>query len=374
MTKRQFCRKLALFFLPLAMVFALPLAVLLKSSEIMPVSMLASAHAKASSHALYGPAYSNPDKGFKMAGLRLRQTPIVAIGSSRVMQFRSDFFRDKEEAFYNGGGTITRLWDYRPLFKRLRETKTRRIILGFDQWAFNPAWVEYAPDPDVGAKYDGNYSTLDTIQRSLKVYPDIRSGRLSLSKLFSPTDSFGVNGITHQNGFERDGSYLYSDLRRARLETGEFRDDDCFERIRTGTSKFEPGDRISEDSLLELRMLLDQITRDGFEVVAFTPPYAPSVLETMRQTGQLGYVFKMGDKIRPILNEYHVHFVDLTSCDLLDCRDADFIDGFHAGSFMYAKIAVALSKSAYWLADALDEASLNRRFAQSHEAWELPYD
>lgn len=374
MSPRRFLFKLAAFFLPLAAVFALPFAILAKSYEILPVSMIAAAHAKAPRHAVYGAAYNNPDKGYKVVALKLRQPPIAAVGSSRVMQFRSDFFSGGEATFYNCGGSITRIFDFRPLFTRLRTAKTRHVIFALDQWVFNAAWSGYPPDPGVGAEYDGEYDALDTLQRSLITYTDLRTGKLSLQKLFVSSESFGVNGITRGNGFERDGSYFYKDrLAKQRSEPG-FHDEDVFERIRTGTRRFEFGDKIAEGALVELRMLVEQLQRDGYEVIAFLPPFAPSVLDTMRKSGRLGYVFQVASRVQPILEELHVPFVDFTACGDIQCVDDDFLDGFHGGAYLYAKIAMKLAEHAPWLAESLARASLERRLTEPHEAWTLPYD
>lgn len=375
MRRLTFKRRLALFFGPLGLVFFLPIAVLLRTWEIMPVSWIARAHASGSSHAVYGPAYSNPDKGYKAAAIRLREPPIVAVGSSRVMELRADLFLDGESDFYNGGGTVSRVWDLRHLQKRLRSTRTRRLVVGLDPWWFNAAFSDYAPDPGVAGEYDGEYSTLDTVQKSLRVYADVVGGKVSLQELlFAESSSFGVNGITHQNGFARDGSYVYSDLLRAQAVRPGLHDDDVMARIRTGTRRFEPADHPAPAALDELSRVAEEWKQDGFEVVAFMPPFAPSVVDAIRRHGRLNYVFEIGPVARAILAAKGIPVVDLTSCDTIACRDDDFVDGFHGGTFLYAKVALALSQHAVWLHDRLDRASIERRLSAPRNAWELPYD
>jgi hypothetical protein len=374
MSKRAFLFKLAAFLAPFVAVFALPMAVLVRTWEIAPPQVLAAAHRRAPKTAVYGPVYGNPDKGYKLASIQQREPVLITVGTSRVMQFRSDFFVNEEATFYNGGGIVTRLFDYRILFRRLAALRTRKVIVGLDQWAFNENWFEFWPDAAVDREYACDYSTLDVIQRSLRVYPDVLARKLDLRRVFSPSESFGVNGITHGNGFLRDGSYRYADMLRESLESPGFKDENTMARIRTGTLRFEPGETPSHVALDELEKLATRWERDGFEVVAFMPPYAPSVLAAMHDTGRLAYAFKVGDAVRQILDRHGVAFVDFTSCGDLDCHDEDFIDGFHGGSVLYARILLELSRHAAWLAELTARDGLERRLKGPTQSWELPAD
>jgi hypothetical protein len=334
--------------------------------------MIARAHARAPATAVYGGAYSNPDKGYKMAAVEQREVPLIAVGTSRVMQFRSDFFTGGETTFYNAGGGVSRLWDYRYFFKHVRETKTRKVIVGLDQWVFNDHWVNYAPDSGAAREYDGEYSALDVIQRSLKVYSDSATRKLDLAKVFARSDSFGINGITHGNGFLRDGSYVYHDKLHDILAKPGFKDDDVMERVRTGTRRFEDGEAPSPATLTELDILATEWERDGFEVVAFAPPYAPVVLDAMRATGRMQYVFDVGAAIQRVLAAHrNITFFDLTSCRELGCVDDDFIDGFHAGSVTYAKILLTFADKVPWLSSIVDRSSIDVRLRGPNDAWEL---
>jgi hypothetical protein len=372
MSKRSFLLKLSAFLAPFAVIFALPIAVLLRTWEIAPAGWVAAAHRKAPRSAVYGAVYGNLDKGYKVASIEQRQPELIAVGTSRVMQFRSDFFVNEEATFYNGGGSVTRLFDYRVLFRRLAALRTRKVIVGLDQWAFNENWFEFAPDAGVSREYDGDYSTLDIIQRSLRVYPDVLTRKLDLRRVFGASDSFGVNGITHGNGFLRDGSYLYADMLRESLETPGFRDENTMARIRSGTLRFEPGETPSQVALAELEVLATRWGRDGFQIVAFMPPYAPSVLAAMRATGRMSYAFKVGDAVREVLGRHGIPFIDFTSCGDLECRDEDFIDGFHGGSVLYARMLLELSHRSSWLAELTASESLERRLRGPTQSWELP--
>lgn len=371
MSTAEFFKKLAFAIGPFVAIFALPIALLVRSAEIAPIEWVAMRHATAPSTAVYGPAYSNPDKGYKLASLALRKAPLTAIGTSRVMQFQADFFVGGEATFYNAGGIATRLFDYRILFEKMGTLPTRKVILGLDPWMFNEGWPDFGPDPGVVGEYEREYSTLDVIQRSLRVYPDLRAGRFTLGTVFGANDSFGLNGMSRGNGFRRDGSYQYADILRAPASAEDFEFRDTLERVRTGTRRFEPGDAPSPRALAELELLTHELKALGFEVVAFIAPLAPTVADRMRTGGRHALFFRLGHDIAKILAMNDIEFVDFTSCAPVGCADTDFIDGFHGGPALYARLLEELGHKASWLAPMIDTTSLERRLALPRETWTL---
>lgn len=374
MSRRSFFLKLALFFGPLFALYALPVAVLVRAWELAPVSMIAAKHARSSRDAPYGPAYGYPARGYKLASVEVRQPEIVAVGSSRVMELRADFFAGDEATFYNAGGVVERLFDYRLVFQRLARMKTRRAIVGLDPWHFNEHWRDFAPDPLAPRDYDGDFSRLDIIQRSLRVYPDLRAKKFTLGDVFGGHEAFGINAMSHGNGFVRDGSYRYADLLRDPGSGEDFQFKDSLLRVATGTRRLEPSSEPSPRALAELELLASEWEARGFEVVVFLPPFAPIVVDAMRASGRLDYVFGLGPAMRPILERHHVTFVDFTSCGPLACRNEEFLDGMHGGSALYARMLLELARVTPWLSDRVDRASLEprlERHAQEATSWDL---
>lgn len=371
MSRRRFFLKLALFLGPIAAIFALPIAVLVRSWELAPVSAIAAAHRRSSAHATYGPAYTNPVKGYKLASIRAREAPLVAIGTSRIMNVRADFFRGGEASFYNAGGIVARLYDHRILLRKLRGTSTRQLLVTIDMWAFNEASDEFAPDPGVEADYDGAISSLDVIQRALKIYPDLQRGKFALGQIFGARDAFGINAMTHGNGFLRDGSYLYADLLRDPASGDDFEFHDALGRVRTGTRHYEYADAPSAKGLAELERLADAWRAAGLEVAVFLPPYAPAVVAAMRARGGYGYVFDGAHAVEAVLTARGIPFADFTTCGAIACTDEDFLDGTHGGSALYAKMLLAFGERVPWLAARLDRESLDGRLARHRGGWEL---
>lgn len=67
---------------------------------------------------LVGWGYQDNDKAFKLRMSNKLHPDILAVGTSRVMQFREEWFAD-EYSFYNAGGCVFRLDEVRPFLERL---------------------------------------------------------------------------------------------------------------------------------------------------------------------------------------------------------------------------------------------------------------
>ena len=89
---------------------------------------------------LYGLAFSDHNVEYKFRRLILIDPEIAIIGTSRVMQFRQDFFEN--DSFYNAGGVISTIGQLEPLLRQLVEEGIvpDTIIVGLDQYFFNANW------------------------------------------------------------------------------------------------------------------------------------------------------------------------------------------------------------------------------------------
>ena len=93
-----------------------------------------------------GQRYGNRDLAFKTISANLRQPHILAAGSSRVLQFRDQFFNRHPDEFYNVGAPAWALDQVEQLLHDLTYTP-RILILGLDQAWFNDAYVPDVIDP-----------------------------------------------------------------------------------------------------------------------------------------------------------------------------------------------------------------------------------
>jgi hypothetical protein len=356
---RKFLLRLTFFFAPLLAVYGIPLFVLLSSRELFSVRTIASWHAdNAHVDAVYGPAYSNPDRGYKFVSAELHHAPVLALGTSRVMQFRREFFNNGSTQFYNAGGVVGSLWDYRTFLDRYGDQGTKYLIVGLDQWNFNQGWGDNHPSEGLGQDYDCDYQALDTLQRSLDVYSDLRAGKMTLSQFLSPGENLGASAIASGDGFRSDGSYLYARELAHPEKSADYQFKDTLERVRTGTRRFEFGDISYQMTFVELGRFLDDAATKGYAVTVFLPPFAPSVLRAMKADGRHRYLDAIGSGLFGVCQKRGIACFDFTDCGGVDCTDQEFVDGFHGNDAVYARLLLRMSSEVGWLAPLVDSAAL----------------
>ena len=355
--RRRFWLKLALFLLPLVLLYSVPLATMVPSGEVLTADAIAEKHLRASSSSLYGPAYTNPDKRYKLRSALLRDVPVMSVGTSRVMQFCSGFFEGGEATFYNAGGLVSRLSHYRRALAHLPDaTRTRYLVLGLDQWSFNDAWGGVSDDPGVEAEYAESSDALGNLRTGLSVWPDFVHGKVDLGKLVRPSESLGVNARVRGNGFRHDGSYMYADILAHPEEARDHQFKDSLARLHDGRDRFEAGVVPSERALSEARLLFRTARERGFSVVAFLPPFAPTVGAALRASGNHQYLEALPARLREVTAAEGVPFYDFTSCEALGCTDAEFIDGFHGGDTVYARLTLEMARGVPWLGPKVSPA------------------
>ena len=108
-------RRLSLFLIPLLVIFTPPIIVLVRCGELEAIDVrfvVKMQHAK-DSLVLYGPAYSDCTKLYKLEGAKAAKAGVLVLGTSRSMQFRSAMFSSNVR-FYNAGGGLRELDTFPP--------------------------------------------------------------------------------------------------------------------------------------------------------------------------------------------------------------------------------------------------------------------
>lgn len=368
-----FARKLLLFFAPLLAIFSAPALVLVASSEWLSADEIAKLHFEGPRDAVYGPAYTNPDARYKLVGALLRRPKLLAMGSSRALEYRSDLFTLPDGAFYNVGLLTERLFEFRRAFRQLPLDDCKGIILVLDQWNFNPNWPNVVDNPlyerEISA---GDSNVLNALQRSVwSVWHDLASGHLELTAVLAGGHNLGVNARVRGNGFRWDGSYYYADVLADPVHAKDYQFKNSLGRVASGSNRYEFATDVDPRALDELRLLLAEARRRGLNVVAYLPPYAPTVEHALRNGGRHTYMAKIAAAVAPVFEEAGYPFFDFTSCESLGCTDAEFVDGVHAGTKADARILLELVKAAPWLKAWVDVDVVTARIAASAPGTEL---
>ena len=265
-----------------------------------------------------------------------KRLDLMALGSSRVLQFRKEMFK---ESFYNAGFLIESISDFKIFLSCISKEKyPKTLIIGLDQWMFNENW------DNLKVKKEKTFWT-----NSYTFYPPVNIIiKNLLQKNFfynyksDDLNKIGIKAINNNSGFRNDGSRSYGKQISLLLNEDETLEDfeyrDTFKRIEDGNKRFEYSNTVYVEAISELNTFLKFCNSNNIEVIAFIPPFAKGVIEKMNATNKYHYIDSIYNKIEPIFNNYNFEIYDYTNPITLKSLDNEFIDGFHGGELTYLKI------------------------------------
>lgn len=347
MSSRRFWLKLVVFLLPVALYSAVTIAVPFWLGEYTPLREVAARQMR--EEVLFARAYRDDFVPFKYQAAVLRQTPVLILGSSRVMEFRSEAFGDNAGAVYNAGGGASSLYQMFSFLRALPAVALPEVlIVGLDQWWFNPndvsAWADawaYPLDQEGGRSFNDvmNYSRSFLLE--LLEAPD--SARLLWN---GDARRVGIRAVISGVGFRSDGSFNYGAANERDNAEGFARTRARIERRVTG---FAPAADYSRPAAQALDDLLAFCREHEIAVVAFLPPFAPSIYDELLARGESGYLALLPAALTEILARYDAPLLDFTDGATVPAganTDDHYFDGIHGGERVYAAILAALTDAA----------------------------
>jgi hypothetical protein len=324
---KSFIIKSILYTLPLMVFLLLPFAVLKVAGELDDFSK-----SSLGERDVFGLAYSDPAREYKLHQILKQKPAVLAVGTSRVMQVRSFFFKDPAH-FFNGGGVIANVGDLQCLADELSRDQYRPelIILSVDQNFFNARW----DDLKTPCKYEPHRNFLQLFTNSLKkFYSDLYDGKISVGKVFSSTDHIGLNAIMNGNGFRYDGSYAYEKTydKVFRGDTVSFADVE--KRIKRGINKFEWGNEVNPEAVDVLANFQAYCRQNNISLVMFFPPYPDQIYQTMVQSGKYNYL----QQLDSAMEKRQLRVYNFSSLARLGATDKEAVDGFHGSEVAYLRL------------------------------------
>lgn len=351
---KRFLSVVMAFTVPLALLFSLFYAAVLRSGEALSVYDAADQMAQGQPM-LYGTAYRYNARDLKQAMAAQKGADLLVLGSSRCMQLRSEFFLS--DSFFNAGGGAGYSNEYLFFLQALPADKLpQTLILQFDQFNYQEQWGVWRPEPSQFAYAENPFKPLYSIRKAMT---DWAAGKYRLREALFPVEGRkGLAAVGQHSGFRPDGSYDYGRLNQ-QPETG---DDPGFSatmrKIDFGTSRFEWDSDVYPLAMQDTEALLAFCQQNNIHVVALLPPYAPSVIAKMQASGHYGYLDKLPAELAALCARYQYEFYDFTSMD--NTTDEEFIDGYHGSDRVYCKIALQLAEQSTTLAPYLQAEPLNQ--------------
>jgi hypothetical protein len=357
---KRFLINLSIFLLPLTLLLIPPCAVLYRTGENLHT---VDDELTSGDKYLIGYAYNEDNYAYlKWKALTKKKSRVVALGSSRVLQFRDRMF---DAPFYNAGFTIEGVGDFVPFLESIPDAQLPEfLIVGLDQWMFNAQWdnlkTTHAPsywsegfrkNPDAGILKN---VWSDLLKRKYGLLPDTED---TLKRI-------GLNAVVRNTGFRNDGSMQYGSqigmLLRDDHGANDYGFKDTYTRIDRGNRRFQHGEVTNLAAVEAIDRLLSFCKQKGIYVVAFLPPFADGVQARMQASGKFGYMNGIHAGLRPGFDKYGFECYDFSAVSQVGSDDREMVDGFHGGELTYAKLLVKMLDAGSKLNGVTDVARLRR--------------
>jgi hypothetical protein len=306
-----------------------------RAGETLPLRKIAAEQFE--SDGLYGTAVHDDTAEYKLALYEAQKPDVVAIGSSRVMQFRGEAF---SASFVNLGGTVKGLSHAVEVLPYLFSVHRPKLILfGVDFWWFNdvrPLRSSWLNQPlSRGISIQNLPLPLEWLADGKLTFKDVGHILKRMDR-----NHFGVQAILRRDGFDRYGSYHYTSTITGAKSHFDARFSNILGRVRRGDNRFEWGNTVAPERWNLLLEVLEAADRASVPVVLLLPPVAPRVADEMEAKGTYGLV----DELKIKLTGLGRPFFDFHDTRRLGAGDCAFIDGDHGGDILYARMAALMEQ------------------------------
>ncbi|WP_346353518.1 hypothetical protein [Azotosporobacter soli] len=334
-----------------------------------------------SKNGLYGRVLIGQNALYKWEMARKQKPKTMAVGSSRVMQFRKEFFTD-EAKFYNAGGCMSNLDMGREFLFSMKDNQPERVILGIDFWWLNDNYTyndslgirrELIKGDVVSNFISNRFYLYGSLAKSLLNGTITRGGvdlfRLSnyhrISDPYEGRVAIGLSAAVHGDGFREDGSYQYGGVIRNRKNIDEdFAD--TLKQIKECESIFAASEQVNSERLNQLKRLISEMKQSNIDVVVVIPPLSNKIYSEIKTSPKHdGFYKSFQTALLEMCAEENISFYDFSDITAYGSNDKETIDGIHGSETCYAKLSVALSQD-HVIGRYIDEKKLREFIATSN--------
>lgn len=255
---------------------------------------------------------------------------VLVLGSSRVLEFRPQFFSVPMVNAGKGMGSV--VLGYHFLNEALKIHRPRHIIIGVDFWWFNEAFDKVENISLIPPNLLNPVTKLNNYLLPLKWVYD---GKISLDQLsdYASNCHFGAAASSDLDGYGPRGSYFYNSQIYGLKTNQDNNFDDAIERIKLGTRRFQHSDEISAGHYQNFLKLVEFLEKEEIPVTFFLPPIAKEIYLKMKASGKYDYVWDLEKAIVETHDGLNYHNSNITNH-----RSCEFIDGFHAGDVPFSRL------------------------------------
>jgi hypothetical protein len=335
---RDLFRRLAWFVAPYCTVAVVLALLVLRTGELLPARFVA--------WLMNGPVtfvyldeFSDHSFQFKLESTRLRRPEVLAIGGSRMNQWRSAMFKPYE--FFNASNCLYTQHDYRRFLEGLGDYAPRVLVFSLDFYTFNPdydAFFERVSFSDM----DGFGSSEQTgIARRLfgRARADPTVLLPTQREPLHGVPALGLHAAETGTGFRRDGSYQYGAVILGRPDSGAASIDNAVARVDNGSVPLLRAAHLDQDRRRELERFAAAARQKGIKLVAITMPYTPRVKQALDRSSQHGIwrEFQNDETARWIRQQGVIYF-NFSDLESFGGKPDEFVDPFHPSETAYSRM------------------------------------
>lgn len=355
----KLCVKLFIFLLPFCLFFS----PVILSGEYFGGGYYAIRQNTDKQSMLYGPIAEDQYKYYKAEAARLANPSVLALGDSRALTIPAFFFK-RDVSFYNAGYSVVDTADMQYFLEHQNTQDMDYVIISLSHFSFNSNFR------DIEQPTHTDFSTQSSLH-GVHGIDFASSGQFFIKSLMAGNFAFventfkpniaGLNAKANQNGMLNDGSYFYGEVFR-KTASGQSAGDrvaDTLNRIEHADRAFQHGEHVNPNAIDSLEEFLEFCTERNIYVIAYAPPYAPTVNEAMDQHGgDYGYQKEMLALLPSIFTAHGYEFHDYTDAAFLGCTDDFYIDGFHGSEVVFLRMFIDMIENGSRLKDICDLSDL----------------
>ena len=291
---------------------------------------------------IYGPIAEGRFRFYKAESSRLYKPSVLILGDSRAIQIRDFFFNDDIRT-YNAGHSVTHAADMLHFLDSQDVSAIDTLIIVISPFSFNAnsTTVRYPTHTN----FIIDTTRLSAIDQFTFFYNTLFSGNnIFIPNLLNP-DIIGQNAKSNISGTLNDGSFYYGRelLDKKAGETAAERMVNTLERIDSADKWdfFAHGLNANPKAIDYLEKLLQFCTDNDIFVIAYVPPYAPTINDVMRSKGNAyAYHIEMLNMVPSVFKRYNFEFYDYTDVSHLGCTDEHFLDGHHPSDVVLLRMFI----------------------------------
>lgn len=310
------------------------------SGETMSLNKIKEEQLNSTVEKLYGTALHNNTVNYKRHMLNSTKSKIIALGSSRIMQFRSDMFLD---SFYNTGGIMGSVNSGNLVVEDIIKQKPDIVFINVDVWWFNSNYEAPSPLMKKNVFFNPSNGYLIKIAHIKDIIRWLFSGKISFNDFYNTIAHGRSNiGITalKGDGYSSDGAYYGT-----RQVTGQFSPelelfDNEIRRINDNKGNLVYGFNADDRHIDNFISLINKLSNNNIKVVVFFPPFAKELYDLF-ETKKKDY--KYMDDIKIKLTKRGVEYFDFSNPRVISSETCEFFDGTHGGAITYARILLELA-------------------------------